>query len=111
MNLVLILKTNFGMLKNLKTPEITLICHTNSVICNYKVNAFDLEDDNDGPDFTKKKVIKIKSLYQMLYNLHGGKEKTPRHLFIAHSVNGKCKSREVLTSLNKAGVSGSYNKV
>ena len=68
--------------------------------------------DDDEPDFTKKKVMKIKLLYQIFYyNSHGGKEKTPLHLFIAHSGYEKCKSREVLTSSNKVGVSVSYKKV
>ena len=74
-----------------------------SYFCNHQVNACDIEDDDDGPDLTRK-VMKIKSLYQILYyNLLGGKKKAPLHLFIGHSVYEKCKSREVLTSLNKAG--------
>ena len=95
MNLLLILKTNFVMQKNLKTPGITLICSypiyffshifniPQSYLCNHRVNAYDIGDDDDGPDLTKREVMKIKSLYQILYyNLHGGKEKTPLHLFI-----------------------------
>ena len=39
------------------------------------------------------------------------RKKTPLHLFIGHSVYKKCKSREVLTSFNKVGISVSYNKV
>ena len=83
-----------------------------SYSCNHQVNAYDIEDDDDTPALTKRKVMKIKSLYQILYcNLHGGKEKTPLHLFTGHSVYKKCKSREVLTSLNKVGVTVSYNEV
>lgn len=68
-----------------------------------------MEDDDARPDFTKKKVMKIKAIYQILYyNLYGGKEKTKLHLFIADSVYEKCKSKKVLTSMNRARVSVSY---
>ena len=40
-----------------------------------------------------------------------GRKKTPLHLFIAHSVCEKCKSRELLTPLNKLRVSVSYNEI
>ena len=47
-----------------------------SYLCNYQVNAYDMEDDDDVPDVIKRKVMKIKSPYQILYyNLHSGKEK------------------------------------
>ena len=51
-----------------------------SYLCSYHVDTNDIEDD-DGPDFTKRKVIKIKLPYQALhYILHGGNEKTPLYL-------------------------------
>ena len=50
------------------------------------------------------------TLPNLYYDLHGRKEKTPLPLFIGHSVYEKCKSKEVLTSLNKVGVSVSYNE-
>ena len=75
-------------------------------LCNHQVNAYDVEYDDDRLDLTKIKVMKIKSLYQILYyNLHGGKEKVPLHLFIGHSVFEKCKSRKVL-SCNKVQRAG-----
>ena len=53
--------------------------------------------------------MKIKSPYQILYySLHGEKEKRPLHLFIAHSVYKRYKSRQVLILLNKVGVSVGY---
>ena len=62
-----------------------------SYLCNYQVNAYDMEDDDDVPDVIKRKVMKIKSPYQILYyNLHSGKEKTPIHLFTGNSVYEKC---------------------
>ena len=53
--------------------------------------------------------MKIKSLYQILYyNLHGEKKKRPFHLFTAHNVYKRHKSRQVLIALNKVGVSVGY---
>ena len=53
--------------------------------------------------------MKIKSPYQILYySLHGEEEKRPLHLFIAHSVYKRYKSRQVLMPLNKVGVSVGY---
>ena len=53
--------------------------------------------------------MKIKSRYQFLYyNLHGEKKKRPLHLFIAHSVYKRYKSRQDLIPLNKNGVSVGY---
>ena len=58
-----------------------------SYLRSYQVNPYDFKHDDDGLEFTKRKITKIASLYQILYyNLLGGKEKTPRHLFIAQSV-------------------------
>ena len=77
----------------------------NPCACNYQVNGNNIEGDG-------AKIMKIKSLYQIsYYNLHSGKEKTPLHLFSVDSVYEKCKSREILTSLNKVKVSVSYNEV
>ena len=55
--------------------------------------------------------MKIKSLYQIsYYNLYDRKEKnTTAFIYCPQCI--KCKSREVLTSLNKFGVSVSYNEV
>ena len=49
---------------------------TSVIFTQIQVNANEIED-NDQSDFTKRKVMKIKSLYQILYcKLHGGKEKS-----------------------------------
>ena len=48
-----------------------------------------MEDDDARPEFTKKKVMKIKIIYQILYyNLYGGKEKTKLH-FLSPTVYTK----------------------
>ena len=71
------------------------------------------EGDNDGDSiFETRKVTKIKSLYQMmLYNVHNGRKKKLLHLMAAHNVYDKCKSRELITTLNRIGVCVSYNEV
>ena len=79
-----------------------------SYLCSYQVDHFNIEDD-DGLDFAKRKVMKIKSLYQVsYYNLHVENKNRLLHLFIAPSVYKRYKCRQVLISLNKVGVSVGY---
>ena len=79
-----------------------------SYLCSYQVDPYNIEDD-DGLDFAKRKVMKIKSLYQVsYYNLHVEKKNRSLHLFIAPSVYKRYKCRQVLISLNKVGVSVGY---
>ena len=47
----------------------------------------------------------------MFYNVHNRRKKTPLHLMAAHNVCNKCKSRELITTLNRIGVCVSYNEV
>ena len=50
-----------------------------SYLCSYQVDPYNIKDD-DELDFAKRKVMKIKSLCQILYyNLHGEKKKRPLH--------------------------------
>ena len=78
MNLLLILKNKFCDAEELKNswnnthmPQelVYFLSHLfnipQSYLCNYQVNAYNIEDD-DGIDLTKRKVMKIKSLYQIL---------------------------------------------
>ena len=47
-----------------------------SYLCSYQVDPYNIKDDDNELDFSKRKVMKIKSLYQILYyNLHGEKKK------------------------------------
>ena len=47
-------------------------------LCNHQVNAYDIEYDDDRLDLTKIKVMKIKSLYQILqFTWRKGKSTTP----------------------------------
>ena len=79
-------------------------------------NIFECDDEDldDAPFASPQtaRAVKVKSLYQMVYYiLHNGKKKTPLHVMIGHHTYDKCKSREVITSLNRVGVSTSYNEV
>jgi hypothetical protein len=56
--------------------------------------------------------MKLKSLFQMMYYIiHNGRKKTPLHVMTAHHIYDKCKSRELITSLNRTGVCISYNEI
>ena len=72
-------------------------------------------DDISDTAFTSQqaaKAIKIKSLYQIMYYiLHNGRKNTPLHIMTGHNVYDTCKSRELITTLNRVGVSTSYNEV
>ena len=48
-----------------------------------------------------RKITKLKALYQiMYYNIYNGQRRTPLHLMAAHNIYDKCKSRELIISLN-----------
>ena len=52
----------------------------------------------------KPKVLLAQSLFQTLYySVHSGKKKAPLQVMLAHSVYDKCKSKELMTSLNRLG--------
>ena len=79
-------------------------------------NIFECDDEDlDDALFASPqtaRAVKVKSLYQMVYYiLHNCKKKTPLHVMMGHHIYDKCKSREVITSLNRVGVSTSYNEV
>ena len=47
----------------------------------------------------------------MYYSVHNGRCRTPLHLMAAHTISDKCKSRELITSLNRTGVCIRYNEI
>ena len=71
------------------------------------------EDEKSDPIKNKRKikpkVILAQSLFQKLYyDVHRGRRKTPLQVMLAHNVYDKCKSEELITSLNHLGFSISY---
>ena len=75
----------------------------------------DFEDDNLPDTVTKQsakpKVVLAKSLFNTLfYSVHRGRKKAPLHVMLAHSVHDRCKSKELITSLNRLGFCISYTQ-
>ena len=49
-----------------------------------------------------RKITKLKALYQiMYYNIHNGRRRKALLLVAAHNIYDKCKSRDLITSLNQ----------
>ena len=72
-----------------------------------------LNDTNNEPDIEQVNnnhiKIKILSLIQIMhYNINHGRKKTPLHIMNASAIYEKCKSRELITSFNRAGLCVSY---
>ena len=77
-------------------------------------------DDTDQTDmdermesfFENQNFTEIHAVFQMLfYFFHRRQKKTPLAMMTGQNVYDKCKSRELITALNKIGVSTSYNEV
>ena len=45
------------------------------------------------------------------YRMHGGEKKPPLHVMVGQAVYERTRSRELLTSFNRIGVSTSYKEV
>ena len=57
----------------------------------------------------KPKLFRAESLFQTLfYVVNNGDKRAPLPIMLAHTVYEKCKSRELLTTLNHLGYSVSY---
>ena len=58
------------------------------------------------------KAVQLFCLFQiMYYELQHGQKKTSLHLMTEHTIYDKCKSKELISSMNKIGVSASYQDV
>lgn len=71
----------------------------------------DDEDDTDCDDKAtqKQNSVQLHSLFQIIYyEMFHGQRKTPLHMMTAHSIYDKCKSKELITSFNRLGLSTSY---
>ena len=85
----------------------------------------DLEDDSiNYPDFlnglpsetnktsriSKEKLMHAESLFQTLFHIvNKGKKKAPIPIMVSHSIYEKCKSKELITYMNRLGMSVSYD--
>ena len=73
----------------------------------------DNDDTTTGSCKKKKKLTnKIKSVIQIIfYVLNQGKQKTPFHITNANAIYENCKSRELITSFNRVGISVTYKDI
>ena len=66
--------------------------------------------NNQGMSDIKRR--KMRALHQIMYfNVHNGSKRTPLHILNAQSIHDKCKSKELITSLNHYGLAISYNEL
>ena len=74
-----------------------------------------LNDTNNEPgiELVNNNHIKIKiSLIQIMhYNINHGRKKTPLHIMNVSAIYEKCKSRELITAFNRAGLCVSYKEI
>ena len=82
-----------------------------------KIEECEILENEDDDELEKGKHshrwnLKTKTLLQiMYYNIHHGTRKTPFHMMVGESIHEKCRSKTLITSLNHAGLSVSYNEV
>ena len=51
-------------------------------------------------------------IFQLIYYfIHNGTEKTPFHVSIEQSIHNECRSKRLITVLNRLGVSISYDEL
>ncbi|KAG8177891.1 hypothetical protein JTE90_001722 [Oedothorax gibbosus] len=82
-------------------------------------SKMDTKDDDDEYDIEniatchdKKMSVSAKVIFQILYySIHSGLKQTPLHLMVGHTIYDKCKSRELITCMDRALISVSYNEV
>ena len=70
-------------------------------------------DDIENEEATRDRMsVQLFCLFQiMYYDLYHGKVRTPLHMATGHAIYDKCKSKELITAMNKIGTSSSYPKV
>ena len=75
-------------------------------------SSTDNDDHIDQKLDAPKKMLKAQSLFQVMhYMVNNGKRKPPLPVKISHTIYNKCKSREIITSLNNLGLAISYNEL
>ena len=101
-----------------KIPQTELLSSYNDVECLADELSFDedvFEDEVESVDHKynyKNKKLQIFSLFQtMYYIMHNGRNPTPLHILTGHSIYHKCKGKQLITAMNRIGVSVSYSEV
>ena len=68
--------------------------------------------DEDDLWAVKNRHSQLNCHFQMAYNhIHHSRKKTPLHTMLGQYIYGKTRSKELLTTLNRIGISNSYNEV
>ena len=69
----------------------------------------DQEEDSNAHSVLFKKIL---SLYQIIfYILHNGRKRTPLHMMNSEAIYNSCRSKTLLSSLNKFGLTISYDEI
>ena len=75
-------------------------------------NSDDEDDFEEADESIKTLHTQLHCLFQIItYHIHKGRQKTPMHAMVGQSVYSKTRSRVLITTLNRIGVSTSYNEV
>ena len=108
--------TLFGTLFNINYATLTPnFPKSNNLEDDDDVEEMLLNDTNNEPgiELVNNNHIKIKiSLIQIMhYNINHGRKKTPLHIMNVSAIYEKCKSRELITAFNRAGLCVSYKEI
>ena len=63
---------------------------------------------SNSDDFDRKSYVISQLIY---YFLHNGIKKTPLRVSIAQSIHNECRSKKLITVLNRLGISISYDEL
>ena len=79
-----------------------------------KCNDIDSEDQLENTEMNSEtaKLKKILSVYQIIfYILNNGRKRTPLHMMNSESIYNACRSKTVISSLNRFGLAISYDEI
>ena len=104
--------TFFGILYNIPKSVMAKLDHVSMLLEEFE-NDVDEEDEETNEKWVhKNKHSQLNCQFQMIYyHTHHGRKKTPLHTLLGQSAYGKTRSREIITTLNRIGVSTSYTEV
>ena len=85
-------------------------CQSNVVVPDsWRISMKDICGERSNSDgFDRKSYVIFQLIY---YFIHNGTEKTPFHVSIEQSIHNECRSKRLITVLNRLGVSISYDEL
>lgn len=82
------------------------------VKCNYNDPDNSQHKNLDDCDISDGKMRKILSVYQvMFYIVNNGRKRTPLHMLNSEAIYNACRSKTLISSLNRFGLATSYDEV